>query len=81
MELEFIQSDVTQSYFVRGHVDFGILADLIEAEDDRHEKFERIKHTYLRARPDSTGEHDVWYDEADGPGRGAFPVTICWRDW
>ncbi|MFT6550527.1 MAG: hypothetical protein ACJA1I_000555 [Zhongshania marina] len=81
MKLEFIQTDITQTYFVRGHVDFSVLSKLVEAEEEMHHSFEKMKHSYLRARPDSTGEYSTWYDEVDGPARGAFPVTMNWRDW
>lgn len=73
-------------YYSRGHHDS--IAFLFEAADcaDQHGRGPftvtsgDVKHEYWRCVPayPTTGEHGSIFHIADGPARGAFPVTVVY---
>ncbi len=67
---------------IRGHVSNADAVDLVEREGIVSEDYswESIEHDYARWVPDATGEHDMIFLRAGGPGRGAFPVTLLYYD-
>ena len=76
MKLNYIYGDAGVICFVRGHVDTKEMVKALANAEEDLDDFDEPKHTFFRARPDNTGEYTCWYYEVDGPGRGAFPVTI-----
>jgi hypothetical protein len=69
-------------YFSKGHHDKQVFADEVNGQYQgpwcQQADPDDVRHVWWRNKPLHSNRFDVEYVQADGPGRGAFPVTVIY---
>ena len=79
---ELMSPDWISAHYSKGHHDKSVFCDDLNDywRDEAFCKPEEITHEHWRWVPTPHGEYDMEMQKSEAGKRGAFPVTVLWRD-